>query len=81
MVPVVTGQYPKPMKTHASRYNTNLCPPGWGRGLNQGCGSGSALFSLLDPDPHSISRSVSRRGKFKGKNPPKDARKLVIIEF
>ena len=38
-------------------------------------------FSLLDPDPHSISRSVSRREKFKGKNPPKDARKLVIIEF
>ena len=52
-----------------------------GGGLNQGCGSGSALFSLLDPDPHSISRSVSRREKFKGKNPPKDARKLVIIEF
>ena len=32
MVPVVTGQYPKPMKTHASKYNTNPCHHDWGGG-------------------------------------------------
>jgi hypothetical protein len=35
------------------------------RGYGQGCGSGSALFELLDPDPPLGSISGSRRAKMK----------------